>query len=574
MAPRVKQTTTNRRVIAVYAAFLILLSLVWVRCLWLQVVSGRQLVRLHAAQYRVVNTLLAPRGDIYDRNGRLLATSVRVPSVFANPRQVTAKDQTAVRVADLLAQDSETVNRRLSRDKGFVWLARQVNPELKDQLGQLRRAGIGMVEEAQRRYPNGTMASHILGAVDIDHKGLEGLELFFNNVLRGRSGWQAAYRDAKGDLLIGPWSVQVEPQDGYSLVLTIDSVVQEAADEALAWGVEKYHATGGSLIVMDPHSGVLLALANQPTFDPNHPGDASAEARRNRAITDLLEPGSVLKIVTASALLEEGAIQPEERLFCEEGAYRTVGRHTLHDHRPHGWLTFHEIIQYSSNIGTSKAAQRLSPQALYHYIQAFGLGRKTGIGLPGEVRGIVPPPATWSKLSPFIIPIGQEIAVTPIQLAVMTSVIANGGFLVHPALLDRIQTSAGEVVREYHPQPPTRILRPETTATVESMLLSVVQSGTGQLAKVQGLTVAGKTGTAQKIEPNGRYSHSRYIASFVGYGPVPDSRFVIVVTVDEPRPAYFGGVVAAPIFRHVVERLSGYWHLKPAVELPTLVRLP
>jgi cell division protein FtsI (penicillin-binding protein 3) len=324
---------------------------------------------------------------------------------------------------------------------------------------------------------------------------------------------------------------------------------------------------------MDPHTGQLLAMANQPSFDPNRPAEASAEARRNRAVTDLFEPGSVFKIVTASALIEEGLVSPEERFFCEHGAYPTPGRHILHDHTGHGWLTFHDVIKLSSNIGTAKAAQRLKPEVLYRYIRAFGFGRKTGLELPGEVSGMIAPPARWSKLSPYIIPIGQEVAVTPLQLAVMTAVIANGGWRVRPYLIDRIQRPDGTLVRKSEPSR-EMLLRPETVDTVSAMLVSVIESGTGRQANIQGLTVAGKTGTAQKLEPNGRYSHSRYVASFVGYGPVPDSRFVIVVTVDEPQPVHFGSVVAAPAFRRVIEHLQGYWDLKTPVGSPVLAKLP
>ena len=291
-------------------------------------------------------------------------------------------------------------------------------------------------------------------------------------------------------------------------------------------------------------------------------------------MTDLFEPGSIFKIVTASALLEEGRITPDEHIFCENGSYPTVAHHVLHDHRPHGMLSFHDVIKFSSNIGTAKAAQRLKPEELYRYIKAFGFGRKTGIDLPGEVNGMVPPPARWSKLSPYIIPIGQEVATTPIQLAVMTAVVANGGLRVHPYVLDRIRTSDGHVIRSAQRSEPARIISRETAATLQNMLTSVVESGTGQLASVQGLTVAGKTGTAQKLEPNGRYSHSRFVASFVGFGPVPDARFVMVVSMDEPRPLYFGGVVSAPMFKRVVEQLASYWGLERHVPAQTVAQLP
>ena len=573
-SPPLPIRTTNQRLVAFCAGALLVFGLLWARCAWLQVLGAGRLEKLARAQHQIAYPLLAQRGTIYDAQGRVLAFSARMSSVFANPRQVAVKREAAARLAGATGRDLRVIAARLNRDKGFVWIARKVEPEVTGRVAQLRTAGVGVVEEPQRIYPQGALASHLLGFADIDQKGLEGLELAFNGVLQGRSGWLSTLRDAKGDQLIGPWTVQTSPQPGLEMVLTIDSVVQEVAEEALAWGVKRFRAKGGSVIIMEPHTGRILAMANHPEFDPNHPAHAAVDARRNRAVTDLAEPGSVFKIVTASALLEEGLATPEERVFCEYGNYKTVGRHVLHDHRPHGWLTFHEVIQFSSNIGTAKLASRLSPETLDRYIRAFGFGRKTGIECPGEVRGIVPPPSKWSKLSPYSIPIGQEVAVTPIQMAVMTAAIANGGWRVQPTIVDRIQTADGEVVRTSQAHAPERILSRETTDRVERMLVDVVGSGTGQLANVQGLIVAGKTGTAQKLEPTGRYSHSLFVASFVGYGPVPDPKFVMVVSIDEPRPLYFGGVVAAPIFSRVVKGLTGYWDLKPSVEPALIARLP
>jgi len=565
---------TNDRIILLLIISLGLLGVLWVRCFVLQVVDPHHYAAMAAAQRRAIQTLRAPRGTIYDRTGRPLAISVPVPSVFANARQVVDKQAVAQELAQAVGRDAGMIQRRLERDKGFVWLARQVEPTVAPALLTFRKSGVETMEEPKRFYPQGRTAGQLLGFTDIDQRGLEGLELQLNGLLRGQDGWRETLRDAKGDLLIGPWTTQTAPVDGYNLVLTIDSVVQHAAEETLAWGVKRYHAKGGSVIVMDPASGAILAIANEPSYDPNEPAQALADARRNRAVTDVFEPGSIFKIVTASALLNEGRVTPEETFFCEQGSWQTVAGHTLHDHTPHGLLSFHDIIMLSSNIGTAKAAQRLKPDELYAYIRAFGFGRKTDVDLPGEVNGMVPPTKQWWKVSMYNIPIGQGIAVTPIQLAVMTSVIANGGLRVQPHVIDRIQTADGRVVRAAEVAEPVRVLTPQTATTVQQMLTSVVESGTGQLANVQGLTVAGKTGTAQKIEPTGRYSHSRFVASFVGFGPVPDSRFVIVVNVDEPHPVYFGGVVSAPIFKKIVEQLASYWGLERQPAAPLVARLP
>ena len=489
--------------------------------------------------------------------------SVPAQSIYANARRITAKADVAQRLSRILGSEAKPMKKKLEQDRGFVWMARQVEPEMAAAAMTLESDGIGVVEESKRLYPQARLASHLLGFVNIDHRGLEGMELSFNGALNGAPGWRSTVRDARGESLIGPWTTQIDPVDGYDLVLTIDSVAQQVVEEALEWGVTKYHAKGGSVILMDPHSGSIIAMANWPTYDPNKPGHAKPEQRRNRAVTDLFEPGSTFKIIAASALLEEGRVTPDERFFCEEGNFHTIGSHILHDHHPHGSLTFAEVIQMSSNIGTSKAAQRLTPDELYRYIRAFGIGRRTGVGLPGEISGLINPPSRWSKLSPFIIPIGQEVAVTPIQLAVMLSVIANGGLRVQPRIIDRVQVADGSIIRSFRREPPVRVISPDTARTMQTILAGVVESGTGQLASVQGLTVAGKTGTAQKLEPNGRYSHSRFVASFVGFGPVPDPQFVLVVNIDEPRPLYFGGVVAAPVFKRIVERLMGYWDLPP-----------
>jgi cell division protein FtsI (penicillin-binding protein 3) len=565
---------TNDRLITVLLAGIGILGLLWARCIWLQVVAASRYQALADLQHRSAQTVRARRGSLYDRSGRTLAVSIPVPSVFANARVVAEKRRVAQQLAAMVGRDAGMIQRRLEQDKGFVWVARQVDPGLAPAILTLRDAGVDLLEESRRVYPQGRLASHLIGIVDIDQRGLEGVELAFNGVLQGQDGWRATLRDAKGDRLPGPWTTETAPVDGYDMVLTIDSVVQEIAEETLAFGVKRYHAKGGSILVMDPRTGALLAMANAPSYDPNAPGRVGVDHRRNRAVTDLFEPGSVFKIVTAAALLEEGRISPDEPIFCEEGAYKMVARHVLHDHRPHGTLPFRDVIKLSSNIGIAKAAQRLKPDELHRYIRAFGFGRPTGLELPGEVSGIVSAPSRWSKLSPFIIPIGQEIAATPIQLAVMTAVIANGGLRVQPYLIERIQTPTGAVIRSHASAPPTRVISDATAAILQEILTSVVESGTGQMANVQGLTVAGKTGTAQKIEPAGLYSHSRFVASFVGFGPVPDSRFVIVVCLDEPRPLYFGGVVSAPLFKRTVERLAGYWELDRPPAPNGLAQLP
>jgi cell division protein FtsI (penicillin-binding protein 3) len=549
------------RITLVLLGFLVVLTAVIGRCFWLQVVDAGQYREYAESQHRVSQRLLALRGAIYDRKGRVLAQTVMAPSVFANARMIQAKEEMAKHLAGLIGGETGFIQKRLEKDKGFVWLKRQTHWDIMPDLNKLKRSGVGVLEESRRIYPNGSLAAHVLGFVDVDHRGLEGLELRFQRILQGQDGWRSGIRDARGKALMGPWTEWVEPVSGHSITLTVDSVVQQVAEEVLEWGVDEFNAKGGSVTVMDPETGAVLALANWPKYDPNAPGSVKTEQRRNRAVTDLFEPGSTFKIITAAALLEEGRITPEEPIFCENGEYATVGRHVLHDHSPHGTLAFRDVVRVSSNIGTSKAAQRLKPEELYRYIRAFGFGERTGIELPGEVRGRVHAPNRWSKLSPYIIPIGHEVAVTPIQLAQMAAIVANGGHKVKPHIIEKIESPTGEVIQKFDLGIREVVISRETAEIVQDMLASVVASGTGRRANVKGLTVAGKTGTAQKLEPNGRYSHSRFVASFVGFVPVPDAKLVIVVNMDEPRPVYFGGSVSAPMFRRMVEELRSYLEL-------------
>ena len=298
--------STNDRIIGVLLIGLGLLGVLWVRCVWIQLVAAHRYSAIAAAQHQNHQTLRSRRGTIYDRAGRLLAVSIPAPSVFANARRVSAKRDLAQRLARVVGRDAKMIQQRLERDKGFVWVARQVDLALAPDILALRDAGVGIIEEMKRFYPHGALASHLLGFVDIDQQGLESLELAFNGALQGQDGWRSTLRDARGHLLIGPWTTQAQPIDGYDMVLTIDGVVQQVAEDTLDWGVERYHAKGGSIIVMDPSTGAVLALANSPSYDANAPADVPADSRRNRAVTDLFEPGSIFKIVTASALLEIG----------------------------------------------------------------------------------------------------------------------------------------------------------------------------------------------------------------------------------------------------------------------------
>ena len=353
------------------------------------------------------------------------------------------------------------------------------------------------------------------------------------------------------------WEKMVLPKDGLELVLNIDEVIQYIAERELDKAYRKYNAKGASIVVMDPHTGRILAMASRPTYDLDNHAKANKDVMRNRAICDLFEPGSVFKIVTASAALEEKKVSEEDTFFCGNGVYQVGGR-ILHDHVPHGTLTFRQVIEESSNIGTVKVAQILGADTVYRYIKAFGFGKKLGIDISGEISGMIKEPRYWSKTSISAVPIGQEVGVTALQLASAISVIANGGQLMKPYIVDSIRDKQGEVIKQNNPVLIRKVISVDTAARIRKILTGVVEEGTGRLAKVAGYSAAGKTGTAQKLEPNGAYSHNKFVASFIGFAPAEDPLLAIVVTVDEPHPVYFGGVVAAPVFQAVAGDVIRY----------------
>jgi cell division protein FtsI (penicillin-binding protein 3) len=397
--------------------------------------------------------------------------------------------------------------------------------------------------------------SHVLGFVDIDNRGLEGLELEADGFLRGQAGWMASNRDRKGREIMTLRSREVQPIDGYDLTLTVDVVIQHIAESELENGCRKYNAVGGCIVVMNPQTGAVLAMSSWPTYDPNSPADYPPEARRNRCITDVYEPGSTFKVVTVACALDRGAVSIGDSLFCENGAFR-VGRHTLHDVHPYGTLTTAEIIKKSSNIGAVKIAMRLGERNLHAGIRGFGFGAPSGIGLPGEVVGILHPLAQWSGLSIAAVPMGQEIGVTPIQMAAAVSAIANGGLAMKPYLIDSVRDSSGRVIKAWAPEVRARVVSEAAARVLVKAMEGVpTREGTAPRAALEEYTVAGKTGTSQKVEPDGRYSHSRFMSSFVGFAPAENPAVLIFVLLDEPKPVYYGGAAAAPIFKEVAGRV-------------------
>ena len=539
----------RRRSEAVFLVFFVFLLLCIGRLLFIQFFRSNYLTLIANKQHNQLVELEPKRGTIYDCNLKVQALNMSMDSLYAVPNVMKNKENVINLLLPILGVERSYLTNRLYRDKAFIWLVRKLTPEKAEAIKRLNIKGLGFMKETKRIYPNSYLASHIIGFSGMDNTGLEGAERDYNKSLKGDLGWAIFLRDARQKKL-DIWEKMVLPVDGLDLVLTVDEVIQYIAERELDKVFKNYNAKGASIIVMDPHTGRILALANRPSYDLNERSGVSMDSMRNRAICDLFEPGSVFKIVTASAALEEKKVTEEDIFDCENGAYQVGGR-ILHDYKPHGKLTFRQVIEESSNIGTVKVAQLLGPETLYRYLKAFGFGAKLGIDLSGEISGMIIPVRSWSKSSITAIPMGQGVGVTALQLVSAISVIANGGQLMKPYIIDSVRDNQGEIIKQNKPVLIRKVISLDTAMRIKKILTGVVEEGTGRNAKVSGFSAAGKTGTAQKIEANGTYSHDKFIASFIGFAPAEDPLLAIVVTVDEPHPGYLGGVVAAPVFQRV-----------------------
>lgn len=559
------KTSRYTRLRTAFLAFVFFFSFLILRLAYVQIIKYPYLSDLARHQHNLVIKLEPIRGAIYDCNMRPLAFSINLDSIYANPRMIKDPIKAANLLCGVLSLDHASLVGKFTKDKAFVWIARKVTPEVANRVKALNLDYIGFIKEPKRFYPNEKMACHVIGFAGLDNVGLEGIEMLCDDYLKGKPGWHFTKQDAKQRELPSYKNKYIQPVDGYNAVLTIDMVLQNIAEMQLDIIMQKFHAKAATIMAMDPATGRILALANRPNFAPNNFQDAPALARKNRAITDIFEPGSVFKMVTASAALQEGKVSVSDRFFCENGQYRPIPSYTLHDYHPYGWLTFREVVEKSSNIGVGKVARILGPQNLYRYIRAFGFGEKTGIELAGEVSGIVIPPSQWSKSSPWNIPIGQGVAVTSIQALAAVAAVANNGVLMKPYIIDRIQDNKGQVMKSSSPVMVRRVLTDKVAKQMQEIMAGVVENGTGKAAKIPGYRAAGKTGTAQKIEPNGRYSQDKYIGSFVGFAPAENALIACVVTVDEPQPIHFGAVVAAPSFAKFTGQAIEYMKTKTVI---------
>lgn len=522
------------------------------------------------------------RGMVYDRNGSALAVSIEVPTITLDAvellRGVAPGDvprfarASAQRIAEALDLEPAKVERKILAKRRWTWLRRRASPEHVEAVRRLKsgeegpRVGGLIVEgEPKRFYPRRELAGPLLGFVSPDGKGRDGLEYALNGELEGHPEQLRGLRDRSGKLIFSKGIEDDQAFAGHNVHLTIDQGIQFAAERELANSARAFEASGGSVVVADPHTGELLALASWPGFNPNDYRSSDPEQRRNRAVADSFEPGSTMKIFTVAAGLESGQLKPTEQLFCEKGAMR-VDNVTIRDTHPSGWLPVSQILAQSSNICAAKIGLNLGGDKLYDFFRRFGFGQQTGAPVPGEATGTLRPRGRpWVQVETAAASFGQGISVSNIQMAMATAVIANGGELVEPVLLKRVETATGEVVSEMAPRVRRRVVSPRVAAQLAEMLIAVTEDGgTGIEAAIDGFRVAGKTATAQKTDPkNGQYSLDNYVASFTGFVPADDPLVVITVTVDEPRVDHAGGNVAAPVFRQVAEMVLRYKGLTP-----------
>ena len=537
----------NRRIRLLLALFTLAFAGTFGRAVWLQAVHAQGLDRLAQGQHHSTVTVPAPRGSILDRNGVRLAIGQRATTVYANPGHIANPKTAAIAAGRLLHVDPDNLYGPLAdRSKGFVYVARKADAKRALALERQGIEGLGFYPEERRAYPQGPVAAHVLGYAGVDNKGLSGLELALDRTLGGRPGRETVVRDPFGRALDVIRATPVV--DGRDVRLTLDATLQANAESILRSTVRKWGALAGSAVVLDPHTGEVLALAVEPGFDANRSPQTPREVQRNRAVTDTYEPGSTLKVVTVAGALSENLVTPTSE-FTLQPKIHVADRviHEAHRSRPER-MTTAAILAQSSNVGTITLAQLLGRQRLEKWLARFGFGRKTGIDFPGETAGILP--GYWSGSTIGTLPIGHGIAVTPLQMAAAYAAVANGGTWVKPHLV------AGSQVKK------RRVITPQVSEQLMAMMRDVVLEGTGTEAAVDGYQVAGKTGTAAKPDPRGGYSTSRYVASFVGAVPASDPRLVVLVTVDEPSTIW-GGTVAAPAFQQIARFALQYLEIPP-----------
>ncbi len=557
----------RKRMAVVFIGTALFMAVLLVRVAYIQFIQGEELAKRALDMRTREVPVEAKRGTIYDRRGRELAVSVNVESVFAIPAQIRDAESTAATVATILGMEKDDVLRRITLPSSFVWIKRKIEEDVARQLKAKKLPGIETTQESKRYYPKGNLASHVLGIAGIDNQGLEGVELFYDTPLGGSKGKIIIEFDARGQEMPQALHRYIAPVDGNDAYLTIDEVVQFIAERELEQAMIRHQAKGGVIIVMDPTTGEILAMAVRPDYDPNNYNDYPVQNRRNIAVVDAFSPGSTFKPITAAAALEEGLVKMSDRFFCG-GSIKVPGAVISCWSSNHGSLSFLEVIRHSCNVGFVNVGLRVGKEKFYEYVQAFNLTDKTGIDFPGEATGIMLKPDVMKTVDLAVMSFGQTLTVTPLQLITAVAAIANDGKLMRPHLLKEIRSPEGVVVAEQPPEMLRQVISRETARELKEAMRSVVEEGTGRHAYIEGYTVAGKTGTAQKVV-EGRIVRGRYTAMFVGFVPYDNPKLIALAMLDEPEGAYYGGQIAAPLWAAVVRDVLQYLEIPPAPKTST-----
>jgi len=567
--------SSRTRCALVCAAFIGLFSIFSFRLIYLQAIKHDEYAGLAAETHVYKQVIHAERGMILDANNEVLAHNIPMENVVADATHLSNVQATVELLNAELEVPSQEVAEKLNSGRRYIVIKREVPAARANALREKLRAGnlrgIYFEHDATRIYPNGSMLCHVIGFTDFDHHGIQGVEASMEEYLHGQDGYRFIEHNRAGQEIVPYRGQERASRDGYQLHLTVDLGLQSIVEEEIDAAMKEYSPQKATIILMRPQTGEILAIANRPNFDLNLRSEAKPEQMKNRAIIDMMEPGSTFKIVAAAAALNERKLRPDSQLFCENGLWN-YGGSPLHDHRAFGYLSVRDILIKSSNIGAAKLALSIGDQKFYEYIRRFGFGERTGIELPGEINGVIRPPQTWSKISITRIPMGHEVGVTPLQMTSAMATIANGGKLVTPRIVKSVTASDGKIISSVSPVVLRQVISAETAKQIGDALRGVVSDqGTAAAAAVPGFTIAGKTGTAQKVNPHGGYDHGKYVVSFAGYLPADHPEFVGLVVLDDAHTSKpelnYGGLVAGPIFSHVAEKAARYLDLEPHEEI-------
>jgi cell division protein FtsI/penicillin-binding protein 2 len=566
---------TRTRCALICFGFIALFSIFSFRLIYLQMIKHDEYAELAAEKHIYKQSIYAERGAILDANGDVLAHNVPVQTVVADASHLNNPDAIVALVSDELKIPAPQLAEKLQGERRYIVLKREVPEAVAERLREKLRAqnlrGVYFERDSARVYPNGTMLCHVIGFTDFDHRGIQGVEGSMEEYLHGQDGYRYVEHNRAGQEIVLYRGQERASRNGYQVRLTVDLNLQNIVENEIDAAMREYSPKKATIILMRPQTGEILAMANRPNFDLNLRSEAKPEQMKNRAILDMMEPGSTFKIVSAAAALNEHKVQPDSTIFCEKGLWNFGGT-ALHDHKPFADLTVQDVLIKSSNIGAAKLALRVGDQKFYEYIRRFGFGERTGIELPGEINGLIRPPQAWSKISITRIPMGHEVGVTPLQMTVAMATIANGGKLLTPRIVKSVTTAEGKTITTLSPVVLRQVISPQTAKQIGTALRGVVSDrGTAAAAAVPGFTIAGKTGTAQKVNPNGGYEHGKYVVSFSGYLPADHPEFVGLVVLDEAQTSKpelnYGGLVAGPIFARIAEKAARYLDLEPQDEI-------